>query len=211
MTDWLTHWLTDSKLNHGKHKTARYSGHCHRNLPLGSCLVMRSAAKSDARPREIDLKKVGLVLLGHTDVEISYIGWVSLVRLWTTNPSCVLARPRGTNLVKTVMASARRIMSRFRCSTALKIFGWFLVFCGLQRTSSPASERIKSSNDENVFRVSKFWKSPDANKIKNGKRTVIIGGTFPIPMIPSSISLFSADNADLFWFESHHFGPFQCD
>ena len=23
-------------------KTARYSGHCHRNLPLGSCLVMKS-------------------------------------------------------------------------------------------------------------------------------------------------------------------------
>ena len=28
-------------------KTARYSGHCHRNLPLGSCLVMRGAQESE--------------------------------------------------------------------------------------------------------------------------------------------------------------------
>ena len=54
--DWLM-TDNDSKLNHGKHKTARYSGHCHRNLPLGSCLVMRGAAKSDGINREIDLKK----------------------------------------------------------------------------------------------------------------------------------------------------------
>ena len=38
-------------------KTARYSGHCHRNLPLGICLVMRGAAKSESRFTELHLKK----------------------------------------------------------------------------------------------------------------------------------------------------------
>ena len=50
-------WLTDSKFHHGKHKTARYSGHYHRNLPLGICLVMWGAAKSESRFTELDLKK----------------------------------------------------------------------------------------------------------------------------------------------------------
>ena len=46
-----------AKLHLKEGKTARYSGHCHRNLSLGSCLVMRGAAKSDAINREIDLEK----------------------------------------------------------------------------------------------------------------------------------------------------------
>ena len=38
-------------------KTARYSGHCHRNPPLGLCLVMQSSPKSDGINLEIDLEK----------------------------------------------------------------------------------------------------------------------------------------------------------
>ena len=52
-----SHLSPRQKFHNTEGKTARYSGHCHRNLPLGLCLVMSCSAKSELLPPEIGLEK----------------------------------------------------------------------------------------------------------------------------------------------------------
>ena len=56
---WMVSLTYDShaKFQAKEGKTARYSGHCHRNLPLGSCLVKWGAAKSEGAPPKIEFEK----------------------------------------------------------------------------------------------------------------------------------------------------------
>ena len=129
---WLTDWLTDGIFLIKEGKTARYSGHCHRNPPLGLCLVIKSWPKSDGINREIDLKKVSFMILGHTEGEISYIDWVSLVRFETTNPSCGRARPRG--------AKSSKILPEYNNYTLISIQN----ICDITREDKSFDLRIRN-------------------------------------------------------------------
>ena len=52
-----SHLSPPQKFHLKEGKTARYSGHCHRNLPLESCLVMRGSVKSESRSPTIEFEK----------------------------------------------------------------------------------------------------------------------------------------------------------